>query len=78
MKSEKFHLKGLDERALCTDGNQIEIGLNNRAWVLREANEYAVELESMAGKYEIEHYEHKKNDWHYVDITIVDSNKGVF
>ena len=78
MKSEKFHLKGLDERALCTYGNQIEIGLNNRAWVLKEANEYAVELNSISGKYEIENYEFKKNDWHYVDITVVDSNKGVF
>ena len=77
-KSEKFYLKGLDERALCTDGNQIEIGLDNRAWVLKEASEYAVELNSIAGKYEIENFDGKKNNWHYADVTVFDAEKGVF
>jgi hypothetical protein len=34
--NKNFYLKGLDERALCTDGDQVEIGLDNRAWVLEE------------------------------------------
>ena len=33
-----FHIKGINQRALCTDGDQIEMGLNNRAWVLKEEN----------------------------------------
>jgi len=34
--TKTFHLKGLDDRALCTDGNQIEMGFNNRAWILKK------------------------------------------
>jgi len=31
--NQKLYIKGRDERALCTDGDQVEIGLDNRAWV---------------------------------------------
>ena len=46
--------------------------------MLKEASEYAVELNSIAGKYEIENFDGKKNDWHYADITVFDAEKGVF
>ena len=31
--NQQLYIKGRNERALCTDGDQIEIGLDNRAWV---------------------------------------------
>lgn len=34
--SNSLWLKGLDERALCTDMDEIEIGHDNRAWVYSE------------------------------------------
>lgn len=34
--NSKLCLKGLNDRALCTDGEQIEMGLDNRAWVMQE------------------------------------------
>jgi len=70
----------LDERALCTDGDKIQIGLDNRAWVLKEESERAVENVRITGSYEIDEacYENNKNDWHFVDITELDSANGVY
>jgi len=78
--NEKFYLKGLDGKALCTSGNEIEIGLDNRAWVRKEASERSSELKMITGKYEIDEacYENNKNDWHFVDITETDATKGVY
>ena len=36
--SEKFYVGGRDERALCTEGDQIQIGFDNRAWVKEGEN----------------------------------------
>jgi hypothetical protein len=36
--NKSYYLKGRDGQVLCTDGNQIEMGLDNRAFVLTEAN----------------------------------------
>jgi len=77
-KNEKFYLKGLDGRALCTDGDKIQIGLDNRAFVLKEEKEAADVTKSMIGSYIIEGYENNKNDWHYVDVTELDAANGVY
>ena len=36
--NESFFLKGRDGQALCTDANKIQMGLDNRAFVLTEAD----------------------------------------
>ena len=37
-ESEEFFLQGEDGQALCTDAGQIEMGIDNRAFVLSEAD----------------------------------------
>jgi len=78
MMNEKFYLKGLDGKALCTSGDEIEIGLDNRAWVRKEASERATDISPITGSYIVDGYENNKNDWHYVDITETDAENGVY
>jgi len=41
-ETQKLFVKGLDEKALCTDHDKtIQIGLDNRAWVRTEKKEGA-------------------------------------
>ena len=78
--NEEFFLKGLDGKALCTDGDQIQIGLNNRAWVRKEASERA-DIDTthrITGTYEVNGYEGNRNDWHYVEIKVHDAANGVY
>lgn len=35
---DTFYLKGLDDKALCTDGKKIEMGLGNRAFIDKKRN----------------------------------------
>jgi len=72
-KNEKFYLKGLDERALCTDGGQITIGHDNRAWVLKDEKQYSDMTSNITGEYIVEGYENNKNNWHYVKIKVIDA-----
>ena len=42
--SQSLWLKGLDEKALCTDMDEIEIGHDNRTWVYKEDTEAATSV----------------------------------
>ena len=34
--------------------------------------------DKIVGNYIIHGYENNKNDWHYVEISVVDANRGVY
>ena len=76
--NEKFYLKGLDGKALCTSGDEIEIGLDNRAWVRKEASERATDVKPIIGSYIVDGYENNKNDWHYITIEAVNEELGEY
>jgi hypothetical protein len=42
-KNESYFLKGRDGHALCTDANQIEMGNDNRAFILTEENDDSID-----------------------------------
>jgi len=69
---------GLDERALCTAGGQVEVGLNNRGWVYKGVNPYYENAEAITGEYIIDGYENNKNSWHYVKIKAINAAEGVY
>ena len=78
--NEEFFLLGLDGKALCTDGDKIQIGLDNRAWVRKTASEEG-EIDNrhrITGSYMNAGYEGRRNDWHYADITVHDADRGVY
>ena len=41
--AKNYYLKGRDGKALCTDADKIEMGLDNRAFVLNEANDGSID-----------------------------------